>query len=123
MGSVLAGLILTCTCMAQVQETHAPDQGDILKKFLREYVRDPYYDYKTTRYFAAFVNLRDDGPQQVIVYFTDRRSCGSSGCTTLILSPEGSSYKVVTSIPAARPPIRILDTKSNGWLLRLIEGG
>ena len=33
----------------------------------------------------------------------------------LILAPEGTSYRVITKVPAARLPIRVLDTKSNGW--------
>jgi hypothetical protein len=78
-------------------------------------VKDPFYDYKATRYISAFVNLKGDGTRQVIVYFTDKYSCGSGGCTALILAPEGLSYKVITSITIARLPIRVLTTKSNGW--------
>jgi len=33
----------------------------------------------------------------------------------LILSPELTSYKVITRVPAVRLPIRVLDAKSNGW--------
>ena len=99
------------------QQQHEPTAGqrNLLETFLREYVKDPHYDYKATRYAAAFVDLRDDGTKQAIVYFIDRYSCASGGCTTLILDPRGASYRVVTSITIARLPIRVLSTKSNGW--------
>lgn len=64
---------------------------------------------------SAFVDLKDDGVQEVIVYFVSNKWCGSGGCTALILAPEGSSYKVVTKITVTRLPIRVLATKSNGW--------
>ncbi len=43
----------------------------------------------------------------------------------LVLTQEGSSYKVITMIPAVRLPIRILEAKSHGWhdLSVLIQGG
>lgn len=112
---VTAFMFLVAGCLAQPQHQPNSKQADPLKLFLRDYLKDPFYDYKTTRYYSAFVDLKDDGTRHVIVYFTDQRSCGSGGCITLILAPEGSSYKVVTSITIAWPPIRILATKSNGW--------
>jgi hypothetical protein len=110
---VLGGFIfLAAGCLAQRQHQPNSKQDDSIKMFLRDYLRDPF---KTTRYCSAFVDLKDNGTRQVIVYFTDQHSCGSGGCTTLILAPEGSSYKVVTSITIVWPPIRVLGTKSNGW--------
>jgi len=88
-----------------------------VRKFLQAYDSegDPSPD-RTTYYFAAFVDLQDNGTQDVIVYFTDSRSwCGTGGCTTLVLIPVGESYRVVSKIVTTRPPIRVLDTKSHGW--------
>ena len=34
---------------------------------------------------------------------------------TLVLTPEGASYRVVTKIRITRPPIRVLATSSHGW--------
>ncbi len=108
-------VLLAASFFAQTVHQPTPKQEDSLKRFLRGYLKDPSYDYKTARYFSAFVDLKDDGTRQVIVYFTDQHSCGSGGCTTLILAPEGSSYKVVTSITIAWPPIRVLASRLNGW--------
>jgi hypothetical protein len=33
----------------------------------------------------------------------------------LILAPDGMSYRVITKTTVTRLPIRVLDTKSNGW--------
>ena len=119
--------LITCALLAAglafpvdeslAQRQHKPTEGqrNTLKAFLQDYVKAPNYDHKETRYVAAFIDLRDDGTQQAIVYFTDRSSCGSGGCSTLIVEPEGSSYRVVTSITIVRLPIRVLSSKSNGW--------
>lgn len=83
--------------------------------FLRTYLKSPYYDYKKTRYIARAAHLHGN-ERDVIVYLEDRYSCGSGGCTTLVLSPKGrSSYRVVTSMTIVQLPIRILETTANGW--------
>jgi len=41
----------------------------------------------------------------------------------LILAPAGSSYRVVTKTTVTRLPIRMLDTKSNGWHDISVVGG
>src|SRR5271169_201136 len=115
----LATMVVLAACSvltsAERPSTTAEDSMQ-LKSFLQDYLKVSHTaGGNTTRYFAAFVDLKDGGKRQVIVYFTDQPSCGSGGCTTLILAPEGSSYKVIASITIVWPPIRILNTKSNGW--------
>ncbi|HLV88820.1 MAG TPA: hypothetical protein VKV39_17675 [Candidatus Sulfotelmatobacter sp.] len=61
------------------------------------------------------MDLRDDRTKEAIVYLSSNGWCGTGGCTMLILAPEGTSYRVVTKVPAVRLPIRVLDAKSNGW--------
>lgn len=41
--------------------------------------------------------------------------CGSGGYTTLVLSPRGTSYRVVAYLTTTWPPIRVLTKKSHGW--------
>lgn len=113
--SLLAALLVFCAVGGPAQGQPTADRQASLKTFLQDYVKDPHYDYKATRFIAAFVDLRDDGARQVIVYFTDLHFCGSGGCKTLILEPDGGSYTIVTSMTITRPPICILKTKSNGW--------
>jgi hypothetical protein len=88
---------------------------DPLTLFLQNYVGTPDEETKTTEYAVAFVDLKDDGTKEPIVYLSSDGWCGTGGCTLLILAPEGTSYRVVTRVPAVRLPIRVLDAKSKGW--------
>jgi len=108
-------ILLVAIGLAQPQHQPSATQNNSLKKFLQSYIGVPTDENKTTRYSAAFVDLRDDGTQKIIVYLTSNGWCGTGGCTTLILAPEGTSYRIVTKITVVRPPIRVLATKSNGW--------
>jgi len=112
-----AGFVLLATlCFAQPQHQPNSKQEDSLKLFLQDYLAESHSDDReSTRYFPAFVDLKDDGTQEVIVYVTGSFWCGSGGCTTLVLAPKGASYEVVTHATITRPPIRVLATKSNGW--------
>ena len=62
-----------------------------------------------------FVDLREDGKNEALVYLSSRNWCGTAGCTLLVLHSDGASYKLVTKLPAVRLPILLLFTKSNGW--------
>jgi len=87
-----------------------PPLEDSLLLFLRNFDNN-----ETTRYLAAFRDLNGDGVPEAVVYLIGRGWCGSGGCNTLILKRDGGTWKLVTSVPITRPPIRILTTKSNGW--------
>jgi hypothetical protein len=119
-------VLLAASCLAQTVHRPTPKQEENLKTFLQDYLRDPVMgDDKTTQYSAAFVDLRNDGTQEAIVYITGRNWCGSGGCNTLILASKDSSYGVVTKILITRLPIRVLATKTNGWhdITVRVQGG
>jgi hypothetical protein len=85
-----------------------------LKSFLQAY--DSRHDTdKTTRYVPVLVDLSGDGKKEVIVYLMSGGWCGTGGCTTLVLKPEGPSYRIVRRILGVHPPIRVLDRSSHGW--------
>ena len=114
----LVVLLAVCSC-------NTAQEGS-LQRFLQNYVGSPGSNQgKATRYFAAFVHLRDDNTQQAIVYLTNDGWCGSGGYTTPILEPKGSTYRVITKVMTTRPPIRVLSTKTNGWhdLAVRVQGG
>ena len=111
----LMSIFMAHPCRGQRTDSAVSSQQS-LDRFLRDYLGPASTDEGLTqRYFSAFVDLRDDQTREAIVYIMEREWCGSGGCTTLILAPEGSSYRIVTKISVSRPPIRILSTKSNGW--------
>jgi hypothetical protein len=115
------GLVITGACaavcmflapdsFAQRKDQPTANQEASLKEFLQGYTND-----KVPSYVAAFVDLRDDGVQQAIVYITGKQTCGTGGCNTLILEPSGQSYRIISDISIVHPPVRILSSKSQGW--------
>jgi len=112
-------------CPAQVLHQPTPQEDASLRAFLRDCVKDPFEDYTATRYSAVFVDLRDDQTHEVIVRLSSDGWCGTGGCTTLILAPLGSSYKIISKITSTRLPIRVLSEKTNGWhdITVWVEGG
>ena len=87
-----------------------------LRAFLQSYEGQPApADERTTRYTFAYVDLRDDGPNEVIVYLMGPRWCGSGGCTSLLLLPVGPSWKVMSKTTVTQLPIRVLSTRTHGW--------
>jgi hypothetical protein len=104
-----------------------PSQEESLRAFLRDHLGEAHFgNDETTRCVSAFVDLKDNGTQEVIVYVTGQSWCGSGGCNMLILAPQASSYKIITHTTITRPPIRVLTTKSNGWhdiSVRVVGGG
>lgn len=68
-----------------------------------------------TQYTAALLDLNGDGAPEGIVYLTGQSWCGSGGCTTVILARDHKVWRVVTKIAITRPPIRVLEERSNGW--------
>ncbi len=123
---VVAGfMFLVAGCPAQQQHRPSATQDSSLKKFLQKYDGSSTDEVRETRYLSAFVDLKDNGTQEVIVYLISDGWCGTGGCTMLILTPEGTSYRVITKIPITRLPIRVLTTKSNGWhdITVWVQGG
>jgi hypothetical protein len=115
-GVVAGVMFLGASCLAQPQQESSTDRDGSLKHFLQSYVGlPPDGGDDDTQYSAAFVDLRDNGAREVVVYLSGSAWCGTGGCTMLILAPEGASYKVVTKTTVTRLPIRMLATKSNGW--------
>lgn len=86
-----------------------------LRSAVESYLRSLSLKESRPAWFAfSFVGLTGHG-RQAVVYLTGTDWCGTGGCTLLVLAPWGSSYKVLSRIPAVRPPIRVLESKSNGW--------
>src|ERR1700732_3658792 len=66
-------------------------------------------------YVAAFRDLNGDGVDEAVVYLLGSNWCGSGGCNMLVLRQEHGSWKVVSTITIVRPPVRVLESTSNGW--------
>ena len=90
-----------------------------------EYLRRTLNASGSVRFTAANVDLNGDGREEVVVYVTDPAFCGSGGCNTLVLEPEGPTYRVLMNATITRPPIRVLPTRSHAWrdLGVMVSGG
>ncbi len=87
-----------------------------LRKFLQDFAeKSDTVDVLSTKYIAKVVHLRGDGSRQMLVYLVGPAWCGTGGCLTLILVPTESSYTALAEIGLAQQPIRVLETRSNGW--------
>ncbi len=115
-GAIVVVMFMAAGDLAQSNDKPNSTQDESLRKFLQGYLTESRpEDQEPTRFSSAFVDLNDDGTKEVIVYIAGRPWCGSGGCMMLVLTPQGSSYRVVTRATITRPPIRVLTTKSNGW--------
>lgn len=66
------------------------------------------------------------GTDAVVAYLTGPFFCGTGGCSLLILRPQGDSFEIVGDISVVRPPVRMLETRSNGLpdlAVRVAGGG
>jgi DNA-binding protein Fis len=103
---IVSHIALTSVCLAQADQPSQRERESI-EQCLRNYLREPLAgEDKTARYVVALVDLEENGTLDAIVYLTGQHLCGSGGCDTLILAPDGASYRVVTDISITRPPIR-----------------
>jgi hypothetical protein len=112
----LAGILIGTLVPASFAQS-VPKQAEVsaqAKRSLRAFLQTFDGDLKD-RFVAAFADLNSDGRPEAIVYLTSNDWCGSGGCTTLILVPDGDSWRLLTKTPITRPPIRLLRTRSNGW--------
>jgi hypothetical protein len=77
------------------------------------------------RYFAGSINLDSEGYHEIIVHVVGQTVCKSDGCDTLVFTPDGESFRRVTTIHSTRPPIRVSPVRSHGWrnLIVAVSGG
>jgi hypothetical protein len=76
-------------------------------------------------YFAARVDLDDDGVPEWIVYVAGPSVCGTGGCDTMVLKESDHGFELVSRISVTRPPIVVAETKTEGWrdLIVHVRGG
>jgi|SRR5208283_1249961 len=113
---LVAGYLWLLAPNAGQARGESQETRESLNTFMERYLGPPSdSENGLTRYVSALVDLRDDGKREAIIYITDADWCGSGGCTTLVLEPENSSYRIITEMTIVRLPIRVLKTKTNGW--------
>lgn len=74
-----------------------------------------------SRYKAGTSDLNGDGRQELLVHVVGPMACGTGGCPTLLFTPEGAGYTLVSTISVSRPPVRVSPRSSNGWRNLIVE--
>jgi hypothetical protein len=114
--AVLAALLCSALafspCSAQTNQNPITMSRD--EESVRKYLQSRDND-KSTHYSLAFRDLNGDGVPEAIVYLIGKQWCGSGGCNLLVFQKSGASWKLITKMTITNPPIRMIDTKTNGW--------
>ena len=90
--------------------TDPPTREQNLSAVISYYANQTFLEYK-----HAFIDLNNDGEEDVIVLLQGRSWCGSGGCTMLVLIGEDSGYRVISKSSVTSEPIRVSESISNGW--------
>lgn len=77
------------------------------------------------RYFYDSIDLNGDDTPETIVYLVGQYTCGSGGCTSLVLQETANGYVPVARLSLVNNPILVSDEKTNGWrdLILYVSGG
>ena len=65
-------------------------------------------------YDAAFVDLDEDGKQDIVAYASGPEYCGSGGCSMGVLRSTGRDYATIGRTTVTQLPIRFLASRTHG---------
>nr|WP_307775940.1 hypothetical protein [uncultured Cetobacterium sp.] len=72
-------------------------------------------------YYYNYIDLNDDGDEEVFVYLYGPMVSGSGGDSAFILKKTLEGYKVVNTFTVIRNPILISDGRTKGWKDLIVE--
>ena len=75
------------------------------------------------RYLDASVDLNGDGRLEIIVHVVGLVACSTGGCPTLVFTPRGAGYRLVSAISVTRLPIRVAPAGTMGWRNLVVRSG
>ncbi|WP_206756096.1 hypothetical protein [Phormidium sp. FACHB-592] len=75
------------------------------------------------RYLYNRIDLDGDGREEVVAYLTS--SCGTGGCSMLILRAMGNGYSLISRHTIVNNSVVVSTTKTNGWrdIVLYVAGG
>jgi len=86
-----------------------------LRDLIIEDMEVPEEYYETTNYFYNYVDLNDDGKDEIFVMVTGPYTSGSGGSSALLLSENGGKLHVVQEFTLINEPIIVSDKLENGY--------
>lgn len=78
-------------------------------------------DKKLPPFRFALTDLDGDKRDDAVVLLLGPSWCGSGGCTMLVFHATDSGYSFISESSAAREPIRVASSASNGWRDLIVE--
>lgn len=93
------------------EETEYPE----LAEFLAGYYQIPEKYQCETRYYYNYVDLNDDGTEEIFAVVIGEYTEVSFGDPAVILSREGEVFSVIEAFEGIHTPVTISDNLTNGW--------
>lgn len=80
---------------------------------------------ENVRLLYNYVDLNDDGTDEVFVYLEGPFVCGTGGCSAVLFRQENGKYLPLTRFSLVRTPVIVSEEKTNGYrdLIFYVAGG
>jgi hypothetical protein len=111
----LAALALSLSLPAAAPLDAQPSPDQSVRAYLQARFEDARGVDAPARYSLAFADLNGDARAEAIVWLAAGPYCGSGGCTLVVLTPRGRSWRTVSTTSVTSLPITLLATRSHGW--------
>lgn len=86
-----------------------------LCQIIKDYYKISAEDMKRTRYMYNYVDLNDDGVDEIFVVVNGPSTSGSGGSSALLLEQNKNSWQIKKNFTLVRTPVTISDVKHNGY--------
>ncbi len=102
--------------LPEVEVVYAEDAPyPALAEFLTAYYQVPEEERAETRYYYNYVDLNEDGEEEIVVVVVGEYTRVSFGDPALLLATDGESFSVLDSFEGLRTPILICEDCTDGW--------
>ena len=91
------------------------EHNPLLAAFLTEYYQIPDERLAETRYYYNYVDLNEDGKDEIAAAVIGEYTMKDGGDCVLLLEENGSDFHVIGSFAGVRTPVIISDAVENGW--------
>ena len=86
-----------------------------LRQLLIAYYEIPEEDLESTRYYYNYVDLNDDGTEEILALAMGPYTSGSGGSSALWIAQTDKGLQVTTAFSVFNAPVIISDTITNGY--------